>query len=50
MNREEAIKALQFVVESAIFDDRRDDMKMGKVSEYTQRKIDAWQYVKENLK
>ena len=50
MNKEEAIKILQFDIEAAIFDDKKDDMKMGKISEYTQQKIDAWNYVKENLK
>lgn len=50
MNREEAIKALQFDIEATIFDDTKDDMRMDKISEYTQQKIDAWNYIKENLK
>ena len=50
MNREEAIEALTLCIEFEISNDKRDDMKMDKISEYTQRKIDAWNYIKENLK
>lgn len=49
MNREEALKIISPVVESKIHDDIKDDMKIDKISGYTQKYIDAWNFIKDTL-
>lgn len=50
MNREEAIEKLSFYIEYEIYWAKKDDSKYDQIFPNTQELIDAWEYVKENLK
>lgn len=50
MDKEEAIKILEFYIDHQIYYDLKDDSKIDTVSEHSKRLINAWEYVKENLK
>lgn len=52
MNKQESIEKIGFYIDSEIYGNQCDDNKLGigYISENSQELIDAWNYIKENLK